>query len=74
MVALEGIGKLRDLVLTTVCVCANGHTHTCKRGNTWRGPPLRVHYSLVFVVSVVCTTARMCSVCHALLVPTSVSL
>ena len=30
------------------------------------GAPLNVHYVLVFVVSVVCTAARMCRVCHAL--------
>ena len=72
----EGIGKLRDLILTTVCVCANVHTHTCNsaRGSTKCGPPLRVHYLLVLIVSVVCIAACMCGVCHALLVFTLVSL
>ena len=57
-----------------VYVHANVHTHTCKRGYTKCGPPLRVHYLLVFGVSVVCPVACMCSVCHALLVFTLVSL
>ena len=50
MVALEGIGKCRDLVLTTDCVCANVHTHTCNSGPTKCGPPLHVHYLFVFLL------------------------
>ena len=75
MVALEGIYRQvkRFGLDNSVCMCQMVYTHTCNRGYTRWGPPLHVHYLLVFVVSVVCT-AHMCIVCHALLVFTLVSL
>jgi len=63
----ENIGKCRDLVLITVCVCANVHPQTCNRGYTKCGPPLHplmltTCLCLLLLLSAQLLTC-MCSVC-----------
>ena len=63
----ESIGKCRDLVLITVCVCANVHPQTCNRGYTKCGPPLHplmltTCLCLLLLLSAQLLTC-MCSVC-----------